>query len=73
MVLMAGLRRVWPIQLQTLSDLQMYRLLIHLLPQLFVTDVRPADSGDHFQTVVDEYLDFLCGIHGGPPALCPVQ
>jgi hypothetical protein len=73
-VLMAGLRRVWPIQLQALSYLQMYRLLIRLLPQLFVTDVvRPAYSEDPSQTVVDECLDFLCGVHCSPPGFCPVQ
>jgi hypothetical protein len=72
-VLVAGLRRVWPIYLQALSDLQIYRLLIRPLPQLFVTyAVWPAYSKDHSQTVVDECLDFLCGIHSGSLGLCPV-
>ena len=74
MVLVAGLHRVWPIQLEALSDLQMYRILIRLLPHLVVSDVvRPAYSEDHSQTVVEECLDFLCGVHIGPSALCPVQ
>jgi hypothetical protein len=73
-VLVAGLLRVWPIYLQALSDLQMYRLLIRPLPQLLVTDVvSPAYSEDHSQTVVDECLDFLCGVHSRPAGLCPVQ
>jgi hypothetical protein len=73
-VLVAGLRRVWPIYLQALSEIQMYRLLIRPLPQLLVTYVvRPAYSEDHSQTIVDEYLDFVCGVHSGSPGLCPVH
>jgi hypothetical protein len=35
--------------------------------------LRPSYSEDHSQTVVDECLDFLCGVHSGSPGLYPVQ
>jgi hypothetical protein len=72
-VLVAGLRRVWPIHLQASSDLQMYRLLIRPLQQLLVTDVvRPVYSENLSKTVVDECLDFLSGVHSGPLSLHPI-
>jgi hypothetical protein len=73
-VFKAGLRGVAYPSPTMLSDLHIFRHLIRPLPQHFVGDVvRPAYSENYSETVVDECLDFLCGVHCGPPGLCPVQ